>query len=418
MARYPLPAPTLARRHRTPIPRTIALAAAFALAWHAAQAGSAGFYATPYERTPSPAELAALGRAMFFDASLSASGKVSCATCHDPRHAFGPPGPPTPGALRAAPSLRYLQSVPPFTEHMHEAEGDDSADQGPAGGRTWDGRAQSAHDQARLPLLSPTEMANESALSVVGKLRKARYASKMREAFGAGVLDDPAIAFNALLWSLEVFQQQPADFYPYDSKYDAYLRGQAQLTKQEARGLAAFNDPEKGNCASCHPSGMKNGAHPAFTDYGYIALGVPRNARLSANADPTFYDLGLCGPLRKDLSDRSEYCGLFRTPTLRNAAVRTTYFHNARFRTLGEVVDFYAERDIAPQRWYGRPCGSGSPFDDLPAAYAGNVNRDPPFDRGCGQKPRLTRSEREDIVAFLRTLTDGYRSPAAQAANK
>jgi cytochrome c peroxidase len=394
---------------------TAALAAACVFAPHA---GSAGFYTTPYERTPTPAELAELGRAMFFDAGLSANGKMSCATCHDPRHAYGPPGAPTPGALRAAPSLRYLQSVPPFTEHMHEADGDDSADQGPAGGRTWDGRAQSAHDQARLPLLSPTEMGNASAQSVLEKLRKASYAGKMRAAFGAAVLDDSATAFNALLWSLEVFQQQPADFYPYDSKYDAYLRGQAELTKPEARGLAAFNDPERGNCASCHPSGMKNGAHPAFTDYGYIALGVPRNGRLSANADATFYDLGLCGPLRKDLSDRSEYCGLFRTPTLRNAAVRTTYFHNARFRTLGEVVDFYAERDIAPRRWYGRDCASGSHFDDLPAAYAGNVNRDPPFDRDCGQAPRLTKLEREDIIAFLRTLTDGYRSPAAQAAKK
>jgi len=139
---------------------------------------------------------------------------------------------------------------------------------------------------------------------------------------------------------------------------------------------------------------------------------------LSANADAAFYDLGLCGPLRMDLSDRSEYCGLFRTPTLRNAAVRTRYFHNARFRTLVEVVDFYAERDVAPRKWYGRGCGSDPYFDDLPAAYAGNVNRDPPFDRGCGQTPRLTKSEREDIVAFLRTLTDGYRAPVAAAASK
>src|SRR5439155_25813249 len=110
-----------------------------------ASAAQRAFYATPFERTPSVAELTALGHRMFFDRGLSASGKLSCATCHDPRHAYGPvDSMPTPrGGLdgskrgfRAAPSLRYLQNVPAFTEHMHDADGDDGIDQGPAGGRT------------------------------------------------------------------------------------------------------------------------------------------------------------------------------------------------------------------------------------------------------------------------------------------
>ena len=63
--------------------------------------------------------------------------------------------------VRAVPSLKYTQNVPPFTEHFIDDEGDDSVDQGPAGGRTWDGRSKSFHDQARLPLLSPFEMANK-----------------------------------------------------------------------------------------------------------------------------------------------------------------------------------------------------------------------------------------------------------------
>jgi len=215
------------------------------------------------------------------------------------------------------------------------------------------------------------------------------------------------------VWSLEVFQQNAAEFYPYDSKYDAYLRGQVELSVRERRGLDLFNDPQKGNCASCHPSGLKNGAHPAFTDYGFIALAVPRNRALPANRDAAFFDLGLCGPLRTDLRDRPEYCGLFRTPTLRNVALRTAFFHNGRFTTLREVLDFYAERETSPRKWY-----PASGYDDLPPRYAGNVEREPPFDRGKGAMPRLTKAERADIVAFLQTLTDGYSGHIAHERSR
>jgi cytochrome c peroxidase len=111
------------------------------------------FYNNTFAKTPSPAAMTELGRALFFDASLSASGKVACAICHVPSRAFGPPNdaPVQRGGsdgrrfgLRAVPSLMYSQNVPPFTEHYFEDEGDDGIDQGPAGGRTWDGRAQSA----------------------------------------------------------------------------------------------------------------------------------------------------------------------------------------------------------------------------------------------------------------------------------
>jgi cytochrome c peroxidase len=376
------------------------------------------FYDTRFARAPTVAEMAYLGRKMFFDTGLSESRKLACATCHDPGHSFAPGNElpvqrggvgSTEAGLRAAPSLRYLQSVPPFTEHMHDAEGDDSIDQGPAGGRTWDGRAQTAHDQARIPLLSPREMANRSPDSVVAKLRRAPYASTFREVFGAGTLEDAETAFKAALLALEVFQQTPREFYPYDSKYDAYLRGQAELTPSEVRGLALFNDPAKGNCAICHPSAIKEGKFPPFTDYGYVAVGVPRNSSIPANRDPSFFDLGLCGPERTDLKDREEYCGLFRTPSLRNVATRRVFFHNGTFKSLRDVLMFYVERDIHPARWYPRKAdGTVRKFDDLPPRYHGNVNREPPFDRGPGDKPALSRTEIGDVIAFLRTLTDGY----------
>lgn len=353
------------------------------------------------------------------DPSLSASGKMACATCHDPSRFFGPPNdqPVQRGGaagasagVRAVPSLKYLQGVPPFTEHFFENEGNDSEDQGPAGGRTWDGRSQSAHDQARLPLFSSFEMGNSDAAAVVAKVRASGYANQFREVFGKEVFDHPDAAFNDVLMALEVYQQTPAEFYPYTSKYDAWLRKQATLTDQELRGLATFNDSNKGNCAICHPSGIKNGAYPAFTDYGFIALGVPRNRQIPANADSKYYDLGLCGPLRTDLANRPDLCGLFRTPTLRNVAQRPVFFHNGVFKRLEDAVAFYATRDTQPQKWYPRSAdGKISKFDDLPQKYFDNIENDVPFGGKPGDKPTLTDADVADIVAFLKTLTDGWQ---------
>jgi len=378
----------------------------------------APFYADSFDKVPTAAAMTEIGRALFFDASLSASGKVACATCHDPQHALGPPNDVPvqfggsdgrrPG-VRAVPSLRYTQNIPPFTEHYVDDEEDDGIDQGPAGGRTWDGRAQSAHEQARLPLFSPFEMANRSAEEVVGRVRRAGYAPLIRGAFGARVLDEAATGLKAVLLSLETYEQSPAEFYPYSSKYDAWLRHEASLSAGELRGLAAFNDPARGNCARCHPSGITKGAFPPFTDFGYAALGAPRNRAIPANAEQRYFDLGLCGPLRTDLADRPHYCGLFRTPSLRNTATRRVFFHNGVFHRLDDVVRFYAERDTQPQKWYPRAVnGAAVRFDDLPQQYQGNVEVQAPFDRHAGERPALSEADIADIVLFLKTLTDGY----------
>jgi len=383
----------------------------------------AAYAPLPGRKRPPFAELTALGRALFFDASLSASGKVSCASCHDPARAFGPPnalsvqlaGPDGKTAgVRAAPSLRYLQTVPPFSEHHFDNDGDDSIDAGPTGGRTWDGRAGSAHEQARLPLLSGMEMGNGTPEAVVAKLERSPVAAQFRHAFGDDIFKDPRLAFNSALMAFEVFQESPRDFYPYTSRYDAYLRGQVKLNTQEMRGLALFNDEAKGNCASCHLSApTPEGAFPLFTDYGHIAIGVPRNMKIPANADPKYHDLGLCGPLRSDFKDRVDYCGLFRTPSLRNVALRQSFFHNGVFHTLDEVLRFYVQRDTNPARFYPKD-GKGKvlKFDDLPAAYQANLNTDPPFDRQAGGKPALNDAEIRDVIAFLQTLTDADLQPA------
>jgi cytochrome c peroxidase len=366
-------------------------------------------------------QMTSVGEKMFLDPSLSGSGKLACATCHSPDHAFGPPNALSvqlggsdlrrPG-FRAVPSLRYLQSVPQFTQHFHDSddEGDESVDAGPTGGLTWDGRVDHGADQARIPLTSSFEMGSTPA-KVVAAVKAAPYAGEMREAFGATIFDNDEKAFDAILRSLEAFEQTPQKFYPYTSKFDAFLAGKAKLTEAEMHGLELFNDEKKGNCAACHISQRaKDGSPPQFSDFGLIALGVPRNQALPINRNPKYYDLGACGPERKDLKGQSEYCGIFRTPSLRNVATRKVFFHNGIYHSLDEAVRFYVQRDTNPGKFYPVVHGKVQKFDDLPKRYWANVNTEPPFDRKPGEKPALDEAEIKDVVTFLNTLTDGYET--------
>jgi cytochrome c peroxidase len=363
---------------------------------------------------PNADVLAQIGRKMFFDATLSASGRLACASCHDPHYAYGPPpgkaialgGPHmNQSGTRAVPSLRYLQAAPQFSETHHFADGDI----GPGGGFTWDGRVQSLQEQARLPLLAANEMANSGPAEVARRLSRTAYAAEFRAAFGADIFRQPQRAYDAGLRALEAFQQIPAEFFPYSSKYDAFLRGDVDLTEQEERGVALFKDPAKGNCASCHEVVSRGGEPPRFTDFDFLNIGVPRNPHLPANADASYYDLGLCGPARRDLLQKPQYCGFFRAPTLRNVVLRDAFFHNGVFHSLREVMDFYVNRDLQPQKFYSRNAdGSVHLYDDLPPGSAATIDRDPPLDRKPGAAPALTDGEIDDLIAFLRTLTDGY----------
>ena len=383
--------------------------------------GQAGQEMSRAEARRQAQQLGALGQTLFFDASLSGSGKLACSSCHDAAHGFGPAnalavqlggGDMRRPGVRAVPSLKYLQAVPPFTEHFHESEdeADESIDNGPTGGLTWDGRVDRGADQARIPLLSDFEMGNRDESDVARRVLAAGHGKEIAAIAGPKAAADPVVVYKTALKALEVFQQDYRTFYPYSSKYDAMLAGKAELTPEEARGLELFNARSKGNCAFCHISQRAHdGTPPQFTDYGQIALAVPRNRDIPANTDPAYFDLGLCGPLRTDFLKRKDYCGLFRTPTLRNVALRQTFFHNGAVHSLRDAVRFYVERETRPERWYPRKAdGSIDKYDDLPETSKANVNMDPPFDRKAGDAPALTPAEIDDVVAFLGTLTDGY----------
>jgi len=394
-----------------------------------------------YGNRPSVAELTEIGRKIFDDASLSANGQLACSSCHKPDAAFGPDaGTPSPFAdgnpdhdgTRAIPSLRYAQYAIRFTEHFVDDDDGQGVDAGPTGGLTWDGRVDTAREQARLPLFSVNEMGNPDDASLARKLAGATYASSFRQAFsapGQDVFDDPGRAVEWAALALEVYQQSQ-EFSPFDSKFDRALAGKATLSPAERRGLDLFEDRDKGNCATCHPSVRKtSGGEPLFTDGGFVAVAPPRRAELppiaassalpyplASAARGVQVDLGLCKSGRPGLAADPSYCGRFRTPTLRNAAIRTSFFHNGSLHSIRNVVAFYATRDTDPGRWYSlNPDGSVHRYDDIPPEMAGLVDHEVPFVPLPGNQPRLTDAEIDDIVAFLWTLNDADVQAAIDA---
>jgi cytochrome c peroxidase len=389
--------------------------------------------------------MAQLGRLVFFDASLSSSAKLSCASCHSPDHAYAAPG-DLPAMLggadmsrqgaRAVPSLMYLERQPNFSigpeNDQNEnvdlaqlaassrdaprvqktaAQAEQSArNMVPQGGLFWDGRANTLQEQAMAPLLDAREMDGGNIAIVATKLRKAPYAGRMLQLFGASVFDNPRLAVAEALFAVARYQIEDQSFHPYTSKFDYWLEGKARFKPNELRGYALFNDTAKANCAGCHadqPS--RDGLPPLFTDHQFEALGVPRNAALAVNRDAAYSDLGICGPYRGDMAADTQYCGMFMTPTLRNVTTRRVFFHNGVYRTLQQVMDFYDFRDTAPEKIYPPAHGTVQKFDDLPPRYRDNVDvADPPFDRHAGDTPAMTPDDEADIIAFLQTLKDGY----------
>jgi cytochrome c peroxidase len=390
--------------------------------------------------------MAQLGRGIFYDANLSSSGQLSCASCHSPQHVYGPPndgpvmlgGPhlSTEGA-RAVPSLTYLERQPPFSIGPDNPEVENvnllqmaaagqtaaraqkiatsaqaTANIVPQGGLFWDGRANTFQDQALMPLLDSREMDGGDIAKVSAKLRQAPYAKLFAELFGPGVFDNPRLLVAEAMFAVGRYQVEEPSFHPYTSKFDYWLEGKARLSEAELRGYNLFNDPNKANCGGCHldqPS--RDGLPPLFTDHQYEALGAPRNVALAVNKDPGYFDLGICGPTRTDMATQTQYCSMFLTPTLRNTATRKVFFHNGVFQTLQQVLDFYNFRDTDPQKVYARaPDGTVRKYDDVPARFQANIDvADPPFDRHFGETPAMTAQDESDIIAFLQTLTDGYK---------
>lgn len=349
-----------------------------------------------------------LGRQLFFDTNLSEPAGQACSTCHDPSMAFtdmDKTSPTSKGAVsglhgnRNTPTAMYSAFAPVF--HFDQNDGLY------IGGQFLDGRASTLADQAKGPFINPVEMANPTAETVVNKVRNASYAPIFNTVYGADALSDPQLAYNRIADAIAAFEESPV-LNRFTSKYDFYLRDKATLTKQEKRGLKIFEAANKGNCAACHPNRPVDGVPPLFTDHSYDNLGIPKNPdnlfyQMSSPFNPDgayFVDLGLGASLNMPDED-----GKFKVPTLRNVAVTAPYMHNGYFKTLRSTVEFYSNRDIKQQ----------CPNDLTSEANA--------LKQSCWPTPEvqnnvnhtelgalnLKAQDIDDLVAFLKTLTDGYK---------
>lgn len=363
--------------------------------------------AKPGDVEPQWGAIEQLGQFLYEDESLSSKGNQSCESCHDPDWGFTGPdsdvnahGAVYAGSLpnhfgnRKPPSAAYAGDSPVL--YYDEAEGVW------IGGMFWDGRATGNDigdlgkpdplaEQAKGPFLNPLEQTLPNAQVLCNIVEKADYAHLFVEAWGAPVSctsdEEVQLTYARVARAIAAFERSDA-VNPYTSKYDYYLKGEAKLTKLEKQGLRLFNS-NKAMCSACHPA-------PLFTDFTYDNLGVPRNPENPFYTMPAAYnpdgedwiDYGLGG----FLGDPAEY-GKHKVPTLRNVDKRPSvddvkaYGHNGYFKSLLEIVHFYNTRDV--EDWPEAEVPETVNFDEL-----GNLG--------------LTLQEEEAIVAFLKTLSDGY----------
>lgn len=417
--------------------------------------------------------VARVGQKAFFDKNLSGGRNMSCANCHDPQYAYGPPNSlavqlgsdPKHAGERAVPSLRYKESTPAYDDNAANPDGVSSASAG--GGFMWDGRAATMAAQVALPLLNPVEMNGGSKAAVVQAVRSGAYADLFKQAFGAAVFGDTDRAFDAIGTAIEAFEREDISFHPYSSKYDLYVFNKigGKLTPAEMRGQLVFHSSAVANCSACHYAGVNFAGNTGLmSDFTFQALGAPRNDRsipgnpdpIPANDDPKHYDMGLCGPYRTDhapdkLGTPDPYCGQFKVPVLRNVATRGAFFHNGVFHSLTQVLEFYNTRDTHPEYWYPATGGRGTllrnptwalqptyvpgatvaKFNDLPLDEQGSIDEQVPMGTGIapadkddattlgegvkpravGSAPAISEQDIADLICFLGTLSDGYKPP-------
>ena len=223
---------------------------------------------------------------------------------------------------------------------------------------------------------------------MIEKIRNASYADEFKLIFGQDAFDDIDKAYDYVATALASFERS-AILNPFTSKYDYYLVGVVKLSAQEERGLQLFEAENKGNCAACHPSRAVDGKPPLFTDFTYDNLGVPSNQKILEIKGVDFVDIGL-GKTVKDNTNAEPGAnnGKFKVSSLRNIAKTAPYMHNGVFTSLREVVDFYNTRDT-DVKWAKPEIATTMNMEEL-----GNLG--------------LSDQEVDDIVAFMRTLSDGY----------
>lgn len=342
--------------------RLITLAAGLAASW-SIFAGPAAAAA------PASAAGVDLGRQLFSDVRLSADGKVSCATCHQPEKAFQDGRPTALGAFgqlgtRNTPSLLNVATQRELF---------------------WDGRRDSLQAQALDPLTNPREHGLENIEALLAKLEAMPEYRTAFAAANAAMGRQPARSVNArtLADALAAFESQLSDG---ESPFERFRFGHDEnaISAPARRGWALFSGPAK--CTACHVVGE---ARPApFTDQDYHVLISARRPGGQALADLVTRlmgqrdaGVGIGEILLSDekMSELGRFAvtqspadiGKFKTPSLRNVALTAPYMHDGSVATLAEAVN-------------------------LEATYRGAEDGHPLI---------LTDAEKSDIVTFLNALT-------------
>jgi cytochrome c peroxidase len=340
-----------------------------------------------------------LGKNLFFDKNLSTPSGQSCAKCHGaevgftgPDQAINAKGAVYEGAVHG----RFGNRKPPSAAYAGDSPILSFEGIKWVGGMFWDGRATGwtlgdpLAEQAQGPFLNPLEQNNASPEIVINKILDSKYKDLFMQ-----VCTVPNFDYECIGRSIAAYERSK-EVSQFSSKYDSWLKGKAKLTGLEQRGLNLFKG--KANCANCHVA-------PLFTDFTFDNLGIPKNHKnpfykeLAWNPlGKKWVDTGLGGFLKANGSnDYSLELGKQKVPTLRNVAKRPfggfvkAYGHNGYFKSLEEVVHFYNTRDVPSAGW---------PAPEV----AANMNMTDLGDLG------LNHHEERAIVAFLKTLSDGYNS--------
>ena len=290
---------------------------------------------------PPTAETIALGRRLYYETKLSKDGTLSCATCHHPDHGFAD-GKQFSAGMGGALGGRNAPTVYNAAYYAQQF---------------WDGRAASLELQAAGPVQNPVEMA-ETLENVEQKLAgDPSYIADFEKAFGPGPVSyDKAGKAIAAFERTIISANSPFDRYMYGGEQDA-------LSASAKRGLEVFRDAKKGNCAVCHTIEEK---FALFTDNKYHNLGV------GVDTKGELADLGRFKETNVD-ADR----GAFKTPSLRNIALTAPYMHDGSLNKLKDVIDF----------------------------YIGGGNSNEWRDKEIHELGFLSGQERQDLQAFLESLT-------------
>jgi len=290
---------------------------------------------------PPTLDTVALGRRLYYDPVLSGDNTISCASCHGPQMGFTD----TRAVSLGVGGQKGTRHAPTVINSVYSTL------------QFWDGRAPSLEEQAKGPIANPVEMASTHA-DVVKRLQAdPKYVALFKQAWGTD-----QITIDLVVKSIASFERTVlCGNSPFDRFY--YGHDKKALSASAQRGLKLFMNPKKADCAVCHTIDK---GYALFTDNKFHNLGVGADTR------GNMVDLGRIVVTKNDAD-----WGAFKTPTLRNIALRAPYMHDGSFPTLKDALGH----------------------------YIGGGNLNPHLDKEIHALDFLTFDERDDLLAFLESLT-------------